>query len=898
MALIPNNRQIFNRVFISRPDGVTYEDVSSYVTKIELERGDVSAVGTGQTGADGVIQLATIELQADGSQVDVYWQDTIAREETEVVGDETFIVGDEEDGAERLINLLFNTTEYFTRNSFAPLDKHSKLNWFNGEYAPLLWPNRTIYIRTAIQSTQAQESGTTMRLNRNIGTGDGVTTNFSLGISPVLPDSVTVYVNGAQVSNYTVDYNTGSIIFTSPPAVDTIITADYTFYKTRFVGYLGEDIRVSNDKTTATILCSDIAGILQWTYIETPKTYGSNEGVPAETVIRQILDDNGLTDISFNVPVSPGFNVLPYELKYKSVWNAIQEIVSQFGWFFGTRYNPDTNDIELYLLEPPRDKDSSTADYHLTAEDDIYLSTLNISWGNVRNVVKITYRDIEEGTQVTLDPDDPNYAPYLKDQASIDEFGRRLIEIIEKDTSLIDTEAEALAFGQAILKDLKDITGVYKVTMPLFIDLELFDGLNIDDPLISSDTDFYGVESIRETYIFGEDATYATEVICSGKVTGGRQRWVKMHTSPGYGEPISGPEIVDNKIVVYVAAADSPQAKRNLASYFCDGIDDQEQIQKAIDSLPSGGTVHLLEGTYIISSAINLKNDKVIQGSGSSTILRLKDNLEVDTSIFITDYFNTGSHNISIFNLTLDGNRSNNVGIICTGLSLRGGRNIKIQNVAIKNCNHGIYLDCSSNNDPLTNVVILNCSMTYCGAAGLYVPFTASNDSNLINNITISGCLIERNDSYGCILPSLSNITVSTIQYNGVAGLDVRGKNTTVTNNIVNKNEGPGIIVDSESAYVSGNTVLENGRISEDTWANIFVASNSANAIIQNNVCRKGTTIQTDYGIHIQFASNVLVTNNDCYQGGSTAGIFDEGNNTNFGAGNRNNDGTWSTIPN
>lgn len=71
-----------------------------------------------------------------------------------------------------------------------------------------------------------------------------------------------------------------------------------------------------------------------------------------------------------------------------------------------------------------------------------------------------------------------------------------------------------------------------------------------------------------------------------------------------------------------VAAKDS--AQRNYANYVCDGVDDQVEINRAINSLPdAGGTIELLEGTYNISMAIRPKNNTRIIGKGKSTIIKV-----------------------------------------------------------------------------------------------------------------------------------------------------------------------------------------------------------------------------------------------------------------------------------
>lgn len=65
----------------------------------------------------------------------------------------------------------------------------------------------------------------------NVGTGDGTTTTFTLDYPPVLYHSETIYIDGAaktRDTDYTIDYETGEITFTSAPASGASITADYT----------------------------------------------------------------------------------------------------------------------------------------------------------------------------------------------------------------------------------------------------------------------------------------------------------------------------------------------------------------------------------------------------------------------------------------------------------------------------------------------------------------------------------------------------------------------------------------------------------------------------------------------------------------------------------------------
>ena len=72
---------------------------------------------------------------------------------------------------------------------------------------------------------------------------------------------------------------------------------------------------------------------------------------------------------------------------------------------------------------------------------------------------------------------------------------------------------------------------------------------------------------------------------------------------------------------VVIASKDS--RNKQAADYVCDGVDDQVELQQAIDSLPAGGLVELLEGTFHIAGQVEITaNNITLAGMGRSTILK------------------------------------------------------------------------------------------------------------------------------------------------------------------------------------------------------------------------------------------------------------------------------------
>jgi len=131
-----------------------------------------------------------------------------------------------------------------------------------------------------------------------------------------------------------------------------------------------------------------------------------------------------------------------------------------------------------------------------------------------------------------------------------------------------------------------------------------------------------------------------------------------------------------------VAASDASDDIKDFATYRCDGTADEEQIQEAIDDLPStGGTIILTDGTFNIASRTSHTTgapgsmtfsdvcilidhndgDIVIQGQGDSTVLKLTTDQDANTVPLLIAGQGAGNRTASfkIYNIEFDGNVSN-----------------------------------------------------------------------------------------------------------------------------------------------------------------------------------------------------------------------------------------------
>lgn len=217
--------------------------------------------------------------------------------------------------------------------------------------------------------------------------------------------------------------------------------------------------------------------------------------------------------------------------------------------------------------------------------------------------------------------------------------------------------------------------------------------------------------------------------------------------------------------------------------------------------------------------------------------------------------------------------------------------NAIIGNIVLDNY-YGIYVDSDCN----YNNIIGN--MVY-GTEDDGISMTGS------SHTTISGNISQGNSYEGIDIADSSHITISgnTYQGNGENGIYIGSSSRiTISGNTCQGNGKNGIYsYGSSHNNISGNTIYDNGKADAATYDGIHIRTNSDHNNVQTNLVRQEANGNTHrYGIRIDTddCDANLIANNDCYDGGGTNGISDAGTATLFGAGNRNNDGTWSATPN
>jgi len=310
--------------------------------------------------------------------------------------------------------------------------------------------------------------------------------------------------------------------------------------------------------------------------------------------------------------------------------------------------------------------------------------------------------------------------------------------------------------------------------------------------------------------------------------------------------------------IILVAASDAPDVIKNTANYICDGTADDVEIQAAITATPTaGGNIVLSPGTFNISARVDFGShtDLAFTGQGWSSILKLTAN--TDTQVLGSS---AGCKRITIKNLTIDGNRSNQA----AGTTRQGIRfvsavaqDIWIDHVYIHDTyNHGISLSC-------IKVNISNCLLDSCGIG------PTPGDGGIILNSTSDSCIIS-----GC-----------EIRNSGADGISNQGNRHTISSNKSHDNQDTGINLAGFGHICTNN----------ETYLNYNCGINSGagdNLLISNNISYangRGTGVNTthagirirDHTINVDTSLGVVVVGNRCFDdtatyplGGSTGQLY------------------------
>lgn len=334
---------------------------------------------------------------------------------------------------------------------------------------------------------------------------------------------------------------------------------------------------------------------------------------------------------------------------------------------------------------------------------------------------------------------------------------------------------------------------------------------------------------------------------------------------------------------------------------FSSTTDDESVIQYALDNIGTGGIVHVKAGTYNLDDSLDITlANTVLQGDGiGSTIFVLDDAINLEL-IEINNI-----RNITILDLTLDGNSPNQSTNNADGISSFRGEHLQFHSLEIKNVyDTGIELN-DAEDILITNCVIRDFPSTAGANHGIA-------SLNTADSIIVNGCRIENLAGWGIATNDFAGNSNKTIITNNIIrnmafeGINVAGGyHHIISNNVVSTTgdacitmtrasggtiignsveycEHMGIIVGQAGIEVSNNTrVIGNHILNINTgdadWSGMAQAGFN-NLYLGNQVQDTRTPPLTRHGLLIEDGNNIQVAFNDF---GDFTGqmIFDLGGN-------------------
>lgn len=338
----------------------------------------------------------------------------------------------------------------------------------------------------------------------------------------------------------------------------------------------------------------------------------------------------------------------------------------------------------------------------------------------------------------------------------------------------------------------------------------------------------------------------------------------------GYPEPAASHPWLAMPATAFVVASNAPQAVRDGARsqrvllgfthrariQICDGVDDQVEIQAAIDALPAGGgTILLLEGTYTCSavttqySILINKNNVHLTGQGSGTVIKVKDSFG-DANKMLLHLLN--ANYCSVTNMAFDGNRTNNPTSHIEGIYLDG--------TSCYNLVQGIWgynftddaVELEGN--PSYNIV---CDSFFWGCITSGVSL---NDR--------AGAVLERNIIRNNQIWNNVGVEARSIVFTGEAGGIAQFNQ--IIGNICHNNAGNhgGIELASPGSMIRN--IIDGNIVTNSAQDGIFLGPTATYNVIQNNVCYNNR----QHGIYLQQANYNIIKDNYCADNNQAAGAY------------------------
>lgn len=271
-------------------------------------------------------------------------------------------------------------------------------------------------------------------------------------------------------------------------------------------------------------------------------------------------------------------------------------------------------------------------------------------------------------------------------------------------------------------------------------------------------------------------------------------------------------------VVIYVGSSELSEGQKLSCDYVCDGVDDQNEINQAISSLPdSGGEVHLSRGIFNISNSIVINKRIKLVGEGKGITLD-RNNVNNGGTTLLTE-LTVGT----VIVITKSDTLSDIKGITLSDFQIVGA-GINVENNYCNGINVDTYTDC------VTLERLAFCHLFY----GLLV-----NSEGTADDMSISNCDFQR-DSCGIYV--FGKGWQTRIENN--IFWDMKGTNNTV-----------GILLSQGANIVNGNYFGVSSLISQDVASAWITAHDAVSLLCVGNYFSKCAAYPIRFNGGGQFAN-------------------------------------------
>jgi len=311
-----------------------------------------------------------------------------------------------------------------------------------------------------------------------------------------------------------------------------------------------------------------------------------------------------------------------------------------------------------------------------------------------------------------------------------------------------------------------------------------------------------------------------------------------------------------------VSAFDSHDSWHEHSDFRCDGVDDDVQIQAALDELNvTGGRVILSEGTFNISASITLDNFQDVVGMGWNTILVPANDLNVP--IFNADKGGDDVHDIRLADFYINGEDATGLGTSQHGIQFVRA--------------YWIFLD--------------RIKMRYTGGAGVRIQTAPT----VIHSMEIRNFYTDFTKGHAIHISDHSDTLIlggelgrsgeqgwPTRTDTGTRGIYLSNSPTCVLEGIhVWGSSGDGILCESGS-----NDCVINGVVVEKNSTSGIAISGSDRCIVVGNLARESSSFadNVNSGVSLFDSDECLVASNICFEtaaNGQKFGVDESGTSNN-----------------